>query len=57
MAAGNEFGFKVVIAEAIHLSSLSANKELLVFSSQSDGGHPLIQLDFPDVEAERKGTE
>lgn len=44
VAAGNEFGFEVVVAEAVHLGCLSANKELLTVSSEGDGGHSLIEL-------------
>lgn len=47
VSGGYEFSFEVVITEAVHLSVLCANKELLSLSSCSDGGHPLFQLDFP----------
>lgn len=44
VATGNEFRSEVLAAEAIHLSSFCANKELLAFSTESYGGHRLLQL-------------
>lgn len=44
VAAGNEFGLEIIVAKAVHLSCLRANKELLTLSSEGDGGHSLIQL-------------
>lgn len=56
VASGNEFRFEVLITEAVDLSILCPNKELLALSSESNGGHPLLQLDFPNV-GEGKGKK
>lgn len=44
VAAGNEFSLEIIVAKAVHLSCLGANKELLTLSSEGDGGHGLVQL-------------
>ena len=54
VAGGNELRFEVLITEAVHLSRLCPYKELLALSSESNGGHALIQLDFPDVGEEKE---
>lgn len=54
VAGGNELRFEVHITEAVYLSSLCPNIELLALSSHSNGGHSLFQLDFPNVGKENK---
>lgn len=44
VATGNELRSEVLAAEAIHLSSFCADKELLAFSTERYGGHRLLQL-------------
>lgn len=47
VAGGDELSFQVPEGDAVHLRSLRANKDLLVFSSQSNGRHSLLQLTCP----------
>lgn len=53
MAAGDELRSEVPAAEAVHLSSFRAHKELLAFSTESYGGHRLLQLGLSEGERAR----
>lgn len=56
MATGNEFSLEFIMANAVNLSRLRANKEMLTLFSESDGSHSLIQLHL-SVKRENKDNE